>query len=221
MHAAEAERLRRLLAAHEAGDEAGCEMQLAQWLAEREQSLFANVARLTRELHQTLFESRQEGGLAQFAREELPDACSRLDYVVQLSERAAHQTLDLVDRSRESLQAMTRACTLMEAGAEPANSSVLEARRHLHSGIESLRGHLTELAQIQEYQDIGGQLVRRVIELVRGVESALLHLLRGASAPMPTSRAEAPRLQGPAVPGLSASALNQQDADQLLSSLGF
>lgn len=230
MSATELEKARGLVAALERGDEAGYETQLAQMLRERENSLFVSVARLTRELHQAIFDQRLDGHLSSVAHDQIPDACSRLDYVVKLTENAAHKSLDLVDQGRDSLRSLKTVGDLLSD--MPESASLNTARSTLSSGIEALRGQLTQLAQAQEYQDLSGQLIKRVISLVRGVESALLDLLRAAGslpggvAPVSkpvsnVSNSAAPVLQGPAVPGLNGAQINQQDADALLSSLGF
>lgn len=213
-------RLRELVSALEDGNRELYETRLAQLLREREAGLFTCVARLTRQLHQALSNTELDGQLTTLAQDQLPDACSRLDYVVQLTENAAHQALDLVERSRTPLRAIEEVAAGLPAA--PQNT--------LTHATGELRAQLSQLAQAQEYQDVSGQLIRRVIGLVRGVEGALLELLRsagtlqiGSGTPIaagPTRAAEA-GLQGPAVPGLGSTTVSQQDADALLSSLGF
>jgi chemotaxis protein CheZ len=204
--------LRRLLAAVESGDDAAVETGLAELLRAREEGLFVHLARLTRELHRALGELGLDSRLSDLAGSGIPDACGRLDYVVQVTEQAAHRTLDLVDSSR-----LLAADILSHATVMPASSE----RQAILDDTEKLRHQLTELAQAQEYQDIAGQTIKRVIGLVRNVEQALLDLLRAAgsrtaSAPI---KPVAPRgLEGPALPGAGHS---QQDADALLASLGF
>lgn len=207
--------LRGVIGALERHDDADFEHRLGQLLRAREEGLFVHVAKLTRELHRALSDMRLDNRLAELAGSEIPDACGRLDYVVQVTERAAHRTLDLVEASR----ALASDIVSCAGGVTPEG-----ARRAIVLDAEKLRGHLSELAQAQEYQDISGQIIRRVIDLVRNVENALLDLLRvsGSRAqPGAAPRAVAPgSLQGPAVPG-TVSGASQQDADELLASLGF
>lgn len=219
-------RLRDLMVAYEAGDDALYESQFTQLIRERENGLFVSVARLTRELHQQIFSSNLDNQLNSMAQEQIPDACSRLDYVVQLTEKAAHKTLDLVERSRVSLRQIQLAGEFISA--LPQQASLTQAMSLINGGSEELRAQLSELAQAQEYQDLSGQLIKRVISLVRGVEGALLELLRAAgplqnsmAAPISTAVVAETNLQGPAVPGLNRSQVSQEDADALLSSLGF
>jgi chemotaxis protein CheZ len=210
-----AQRLRGMLGALEKGDEQDFEQQLGALLRAREEGLFVHLARLTRSLHQALSELQMDSRLADLAGSDIPDACGRLDYVVQVTERAAHRTLDLVeDSQRCALSILQHAQALAGPPGMPES---------LAGDAEQLRANLRELAQAQEYQDIAGQTIRRVITLVRNVESALLDLLRAAgSRPQAGSARSAPaplNLRGPAMPGEIAA--SQQDADELLASLGF
>lgn len=205
--------LRGLLLAVEDGDEAAIDRGLGELLRAREEGLFVHLARLTRELHRALGELGLDSRLTDLVGSGIPDACGRLDYVVQVTEQAAHRTLDLVDSTRAlAANILGRATALQDAAA----------RQSIIDDTTALRGQLTELAQAQEYQDIAGQTIKRVIGLVRNVEQALLDLLRAAGsrqAPLPGPVAAPRGLQGPVLPGAAGS--SQQDADELLASLGF
>lgn len=197
--------------------------------------LFAQVARLTRELHDAVTQLRLDERLARIAGDEMPDARHRLDYVMQMTEKAAHRTLDLVEQARgvaHGIDAAARQIAEAErviADNHPdiANVSVLlhGTGDELRAQSAFLRGTLSDLAQAQEYQDISGQIIKRVITLVCTVEASLLDLLRsadGSGLQIPASRPIQPttgELAGPALPG--AVAASQQDADELLAGLGF
>lgn len=230
-----ARRLREVLAALESGDDTAFEAGMDALAREREEGLFAHVARLTRELHQAVTEMRVDERLARIAGDDIPDARNRLDYVMQVTERAAHHTLDLVEQSRgitASIQVATghlaeAETVIAETHPDIANVAVLlrEARETVSRDVTRLRATLSELAQAQEYQDISGQIIKRVITLVRNMETALLELLRAAggglqAVPPRPKQPISSELAGPAVPGVNAAA-SQQDADELLASLGF
>ncbi|MFA5940084.1 MAG: protein phosphatase CheZ [Sinimarinibacterium sp.] len=230
-----ARRLRELLTALEAGDDAAFEAGMDALAREREDGLFAHIARLTRELHQAVTEMRVDERLAHIAGDEIPDARNRLDYVMQVTEKAAHHTLDLVERARGITGGIQTASghlaeaetVIAETHPDIANVCVLlrEARETINRDVAGLRATLSELAQAQEYQDISGQIIKRVITLVRNMETALLELLRAAGGglqalPPRPKQSISTELAGPAVPGINAAA-SQQDADELLASLGF
>lgn len=234
-----ARRLREVLAALESGDDAAFEAGMDALAREREEGLFAHIARLTRELHQAVTEMRVDERLARIAGDEIPDARNRLDYVMQVTEKAAHHTLDLVEQARGIAGGIQTAAghvqeaeaVIAETHPDIANVGVLlyEARGAIDRDLARLRATLSELAQAQEYQDISGQIIKRVITLVRNMETALLELLRAAGGglqsvpPRPKhsiAGSISVELAGPAVPGVNAAA-SQQDADELLASLGF
>jgi chemotaxis protein CheZ len=106
--------------------------------------------------------------------------------------------------------------------AETLDSSDLR-RAALLRDADVLRERLNELAIAQEYQDLTGQIIKRIIVLVEDVEAALLELLGAhathlkTAAPLPIPEEKAV-LAGPAVPGQVTT--SQQDADALLASLG-
>lgn len=218
--------LRAVLGALERGDDGAVDIGMVELVKTRDDSLFARVARLTRELHQAVVELRMDERLASLAGDEIPDARNRLDYVMKVTERAAHTTLDLVDQARTVTSAMERATERLQTAADEAGSTLVgEVVQTLQTQNALLRRTLSELSQAQEYQDISGQIIRRVITLVRNVETALLELLRAAgpglqSEPRAPIQALSTELPGPAVPG-GAPAASQQDADDLLASLGF
>lgn len=190
--------------------------------AARGERLYAGLARLTRSLHQNLRELGLDSRLNHLAGNDMPDARLRLDHVVRMTEEAAHRTLDLVDDGRGIADSLADVRVhLARMGAQGADSALADAGSALADAEARLRSTLTALAQAQEYQDLSGQMIRRVIELVRKVETALIELLGDAvqSAPeLPISQAQA-GLPGPALPGSGGA--DQDDADRLLASLGF
>ena len=194
--------------------------------AEHYSGLYAGVVRLTRTLHENLRELSLDGRLTRFAGNDIPDACVRLDYVVKMTEDAAHRTLDLVDDGRAIADGLADvAAHLDKLRRQPlAPPQELQRAWQVVTDAEArLRGTLTSLAQAQEYQDLSGQMIRRVISLVRNVESALLELLDAGAVQsareLPIQETQA-GLAGPGMPGVGGAA-DQGDADRLLASLGF
>lgn len=188
---------------------------LAELLRTQDHAFYRQVAELTRRLHTAVLELRLDERLTRIAGDAMPDARQRLHHVVRMTEDAAHRTLDLVDQMRGVTREMTRSAESLDGG---------DLRRAaLLRDAESLRERLNELAIAQEYQDLTGQIIKRIIVLVEDVEAALLELL-GAHAghlkmppSLPLSEAQAV-LSGPALPGQITT--SQQDADALLASLG-
>lgn len=172
---------------------------------DREASLIEGISRIHGRLNQSLRSLQLDDRLARVAGTELPDAAARLDYVVKLTEEAAHKTLDLVDEAREVTSSMLRT----------PQATVQKAQ------TEKLSELLSEVALAQSYQDLTGQTIRRVVDMVRNTEDALHTLLEAAGV-----KAEEIELEwdgeanGPAVTQSDAG-VSQDDADDLLSGLGL
>ena len=228
--------LREMIVLLEGGDDAGFEARFAGFLHAREQGLFVTVGRLTRELHDAMRELRFDAQLSDLAGRDIPDACSRLDYVAKVTEEAAHKTLDLVEQCQRFTQDIVLATNDLSAACQRAHVyagspyslsglvvSVDETREHIVGSATQLRERLSQLAQAQEYQDLAGQVIKRVTQLVKSVERALIDLLRASGGAVTTKAAETPSngLHGPAVTGVTPAAVSQDDADSLLAELGF
>ncbi len=193
-----AERLHHALEALEQGDEAGWRRELDTIAAWRTQPMMHGLGRLARELAQTLGELPP----AHDGSGELDDACARLDHVVDMTEKASHKTLDLAEHCRALADQLKQTSLVAEQTAL----------------VDQIRSGLSELALAQDYQDLTGQIIRRVAGIVRRVHEGFAAL----GLPPPEKPRDAQSgLAGPAIGGLDRSAFSQNDADDLLSGLGL
>ncbi|HEY0334544.1 MAG TPA: protein phosphatase CheZ [Stenotrophomonas sp.] len=189
------DRLQGALDALEHNDDAAWRREIDALAAWRTRPMMQGLSRLARELGQALGELptvSEEAG-------ELDDACARLDHVVAMTEQASHRTLDLAEECR------TLADQLAAGGLGGEQSELLDKIRH----------NLTEMALTQSFQDLTGQIIRRVAGIVRRVHEGF-----GALGLPPKDEAR-PGLAGPAVVGLDRHAVSQAGADDLLSELGL
>lgn len=235
------EAAKRLVAEIESGDEQRADQALEELTRMRESSLFQQLGKLTRELHETLNSFRLDSRLSALAEREIPDAKERLNYVVTLTEQSAHRTLSAVEESLPAAESLGREVGELNGEWQRFRRRELSAEefrtlaRRLDTffertggDAERLRGNLSEVLMAQEFQDLSGQVIRRVIRLVQEVEEGLVQLLRitgaqllGASEAEPEPDPEAGH--GPAVPGVDLGEVlsGQDEVDDLLSSLGF
>jgi chemotaxis protein CheZ len=213
------ERLRplldRLTTAVAAGDAAEFEHLLDDLVHARRKDLFAELRRLTSQVRRALESFQCDARLADLAEKEVPDARHRLQHVLKLTDDAAHQTMDLIERCGPLVDMLATGPGKRPVGAKEAAAAVV-----------SLRRNLSEMHLAQGYQDLTGQIVRGVITLVDEVESALSGLLRlvGESLGPASAKVTAPDTgHGPVVPGVDhgAAVQSQQDVDALLSGLGL
>lgn len=191
------ERLQGALDALESGDEAGWRREIDTLAAWRTRPMMLGLSRLARELGQALGELPivpAEAG-------ELDDACSRLDHVVAMTEEASHRTLDLAEECRALAE------QLRADGLTGEQGQILDKIRH----------NLTEMALAQSFQDLTGQIIRRVAGIVRRVHEGFGAL----GLPPKEDRKPGDGLAGPAVTGLDRHGVSQGDADDLMSGLGL
>ena len=218
----------------------------------RDRGLYHEVGKLTRELHNAIVNFQLDPRVPH-AKEvsQIADATQRLNYVVTMTENAANRTMDLVEESAplvndigseaQSLGADWGRFMRREMGADGFRELAKRIELFLaHSERDSakLSGHLNDILLAQDYQDLTGQVIKRVTQLVTEVESNLLKLVLMASQvdrfagiehDHEQLRAEQQQQKEPSHgegPQIHADkrddvASNQDDVDDLLSSLGF
>src|SRR5690606_22475401 len=91
---------------------------------------------------------------------------------------------------------------------------------------EAEKARLLDIMMAQDFQDITGQLIKKIVGITHKAESELAQLLRDnapteVKAAHPDKPSDKPTdlMAGPAVPGTHAMA--QDDVDSLLADLGF
>lgn len=198
--AGDRERLARLLdealEAMERGDETAWRQRVQVLANSPSRNVVRRLGRLARELEQTLAALPPDP-----VPGKLDDAGARLDHVVAMTEQATHRTLDLIEDSRSLLT------SLQAHDLDPARSAI----------ADRLRGNLQEMALAQSYQDLGGQTIRRVADIVRRVHEQLAGIMLPDEEAAPPASAGS----GPAVAGVDFDRVDQRDADDLLSRLGL
>ena len=223
------DRAQALVGALERGDADRAREILEQLADGRDSLLLEKIGRLTRRLHDALSGLGLESRMLSLAETDIPDAQARLEHVISVTEEAAHRTLGAVERTLLLSDTLhDHAAALGERLNGQAGDSAREESRAFaalvasHTGL--IRQELSEVLMAQEFQDVTGQIIRRVIALVREVQDSLVELIRvsGGGASGGAARRPDPKLAGPAVAGLDQDRLDsQEDVDELLSSLGF
>ncbi len=233
--------VRTLLQHMEAGEDAEAEKVIDELFSLRESQMFQQLGKLTREIHESLNNFSLDSRLTQLADEEIPDAKQRLRYVIEMTDQSAHRTLNAVEaclpvseqiesQARELLDSWerfrNRQLTLDEFKALAGRISDFFSMAA--QGAAGMRGELSDVMMAQDFQDLTGQIIRRVIALVQEVEEKLVDLVRVAggqpSAATPDSHhASLVNGEGPVPPSMMTEdrVASQDDVDDLLSSLGF
>ncbi|TXY78752.1 protein phosphatase CheZ [Vibrio cholerae] len=204
--------------------------------------MFKEIGMLTRDLHEALKNFQIDERFSEIATDEIPDARERLHYVIQKTEVAANKTMDAVDhrcmpiadKLHESLLLIRPEWNgLMNGRIELMHfKSLCHRIDDLLSQVEGdsseLRGELTEILMAQDFQDLTGQIIKRVINLVNEVEKRLVEILTVFGAAQKEQKADKATVasiepEGPILnPHERIDAVSSQDeVDDLLSSLGF
>ncbi len=234
---------RAIVAALERGDEVEADRILDEIGRLRENQLFQEVCRLTRQLHDALVGFMADSKLVELTENDIPNARQRLRHVITLTEQAATTTLNAVDAILPRVAALSaRLKTLTTQWQrflqrEMPYQEFKELSRaitvflgDLNEEMNLLQGQLNEVLMAQSFQDLTGQIIRRVIDLVQQAEDSLIELIRFSGRQGSIQRAplagQADQSEmaagGPVVPGLDQTAIASQDeVDDLLSSLGF
>ncbi len=160
-----------------------------------DRELYNEVGKLTRELH-TAIVNFQIDPRFPHAEEvsQISDATERLSYVVQMTERAANRTMDLVEECAPLVNDLNDEAQTLSAdwGRFLRREMKVEHFRELAKRIElflargerdtqKLSAHLNDILLAQDYQDLTGQVIKRVTSLVTEVEANLVKLVLMAS----------------------------------------
>jgi len=202
--------------------------------------IFQQLGVLTRQLHDTLNMLGVLPGLKTTVGD-LPDARSRLNYIATKTADAAEKVLNLVDTAKaeqEHIAAETRRVGALIT-ADPvkavASGAVYNFVQDVEATTHRVDAHLTDIMMAQDFHDLTGQVVAKVVTLANDLETQLLKLLVQAAPPEQAQKVEAaltahtsfdpdnPTLEGPVVnaDGRTDVVANQSEVDDLLASLGF
>lgn len=248
-----------LVAAVDSGDLASAFNLINDLQQVKHQAFYNEVGYLTRGLHEAIKSFSDDVGIDNLSEGKdesisgMTDASERLGYVIELTEKTSHETMDRVDKSlalvdkmdeqSERFKDLLSLVGQLEAefeGLRGVYDRTCQLKEESEATVAELRSELTEILVAQSYQDITGQLIRRVITLVTQVEGSLVQLMDMAAKVERISgldieagaahekeqkvknkdpiEAEGPQIKGDKDPDV---ACNQDDVDELLSSLGF
>jgi chemotaxis protein CheZ len=190
--------------------------------------VFQQLGSITRLLHDTM---QQLGVMPklQVATEGLPDARSRLSYIATKTADAANKVLNSVDQAKQEGSAITEATRAIAAQivADPvkavASGAVMNFVHSVESSTSKIDNHLTDIMMAQDFHDLTGQVVAKVVTLANDLEDSLVKLLVSVVPEAVREQVDPNVLNGPVVnpEGRTDVVSNQGEVDDLLASLGF
>jgi len=235
----------KLLVQHlEAGDIKPANEIIHAITLEDSAELFSEVGKLTRQVHDSLSTFQIDERINGLTSTDMPDARSRLEFVILETEKAANSTMDAVEKIMPSAEKLNdRLSSIMPEWKKLMSRQIeLGEFKHLCLALDkllmdareestALNSALTDVLMAQGYQDLTGQVIRRVIELVKEVEDHLVDMLATFGEPVQqkdksqliVQNGNKIKAEGPIIDAASRDDVvnNQDDVDDLLSSLGF
>ncbi|MDO6444350.1 protein phosphatase CheZ [Colwellia sp. 1_MG-2023] len=204
--------------------------------------LFAEIGKLTRQLHDSLMNFQVDSRLNDLANADIPDAKERLNYVITRTEEAANKTMDAVESIFpvvDNIQAQVKAVNPLWDKLMNNDLSVTEFKvlckdidgllKTTDRDTAHMHALMTDVLMAQDFQDLTGQVIRKVIDLVREVEDSLINMLTAfgitsdQAGEIAKPKVGENLVEGPIVNTKERDDVvaDQDDVDDLLSSLGF
>jgi chemotaxis protein CheZ len=208
--------------------------------------ILARIGQLTR----TLRDSMRELGLdkqVEAAAEMVPDARDRLKYVATMTEQAAERALNAIELAKPLQETLEKEAQALDGRWEAWYAAPLE-RADVKALLTDTRGflqqvpvntqatnaQLLEIMLAQDFQDLTGQVIKKITDVVHLIEQQLLGVLLeniaperreqfAAQAAALAASGQETLLNGPQInpEGRTDVVQDQTQVDDLLASLGF
>jgi chemotaxis protein CheZ len=198
-------------------------------------NVMSRIGHLTRTLHDALRELGYDRLLEKTAAS-IPDARDRLDYVVKMTEQAAVRALNAIEAAQpiqdrlgseaERLSAHWQKLFDRQLSVEEFKTLIADTRDYL-AGVpmqtRATNAQLLEIMMAQDFQDLTGQVIKKITALAQDMEQQLVHLLVDLVPANVRSEIDTGLLNGPVVNAARGPEVvtNQNQVDDLLASLGF
>lgn len=191
--------------------------------------MFDRLGGIVRMLHDSMRELGYDRSLSDVASQ-ITDAQGRLEYVATLTEQAANKVLNATDVGMPAQDDLAKGAKQIDARWDTlfAGQMSVDDFKLLASDSKSFantviastdaeKARLLDIMMAQDFQDLTGQLIKKVVAITQAVERELAQILIDNAPPSFKEKA-VELMEGPSVP---STALEQDDVDNLLDSLGF
>jgi chemotaxis protein CheZ len=193
------------------------------------------IGQMTRTLHNTLRELGLHKEIEK-AASSIPDSRDRLNYVATLTQQAAERVLNATEAAQPIVEKMGDeshrlasqwdALFAKQLDVAQFKNLVTQTHAYLHSApkqAKATNAYLMDIMMAQDFQDLTGQVIKKIIEITQQLEKQLLSLLLENAPAEIKAEYESGMLNGPVVnaAGRHDVVTNQDQVDDLLESLGF
>ncbi|CUA81459.1 Chemotaxis regulator CheZ, phosphatase of CheY~P [Gulbenkiania indica] len=198
-------------------------------------NMYAQIGQLTRKLHDAMRDVGYDKSLERVA-EAIPDAKDRLSYIASLTESAAERVLNATDIAKpiqddleseaQKLSERWNRLFANQLSVSEFKTLAEETRSYLSRVPDRTQATSTQLLEIvmaQDFQDLTGQVIKKMMEMVKLLETELVAFLIEFSPHEKKAELDPVLLNGPVInpEGRNDVVTNQQQVDDLLESLGF
>jgi chemotaxis protein CheZ len=198
-----------------------------------DESVFNEIGHLTRTLHDSLRDLGLDRHL-QKAASAIPDARDRLNYIATMTQAAAERVLNATESAQPIVEKIESGAKDLAAEWQKMFDNKLDVEQfkqlamQTHAYLKEVpkqtrqtNASLTEIMMAQDFQDLTGQVIKKIMDVTQSLEKQLLELLIN-NAPADV-KVDASLLNGPVVnaAGRTDVVTNQKQVDDLLESLGF
>jgi chemotaxis protein CheZ len=196
---------------------------------------YHRVGALTRQLHDALRELGYHQKVEQ-AVNSLPDTRQRLDYIARLTGQAAERALSNVEKGQDIQSRVETGAVMLEGqwsqlyarklGVEDFKQVAAQTHAYLKASAEDSRATqalLTDIMMAQDFHDLTGQVIQKVLKLAQDFEEELVKLLIESTPPEKRNASHSEWMNGPVVDVADRDDIvtDQAQVDDLLESLGF
>ncbi len=204
------------------------------WPAQKK--VFTQVGQMARQLHDTLGALGYDK-LIEKTVSAIPDARDRLSYIANLTEQAACKVLNATDVATPIQDELEDGAVLLATKWDALYANKMsvgefklladETRAFLKNAVPqrtaATKEQLMEIMMAQDFQDLTGQVIKKVVTLAQDLEAQLMGILIETIPGEKRTESVTSLLNGPVVnaEGRSDVVVSQQQVDDLLDSLGF
>ena len=197
--------------------------------------MLARVGQITRTLHENLRELGFDKVL-QRATADIPDVRERLNYVARMTEQAAQRVLNATDAAIPMQERIdtgadeiltgwqaTFKAPFSEAQYRDMATMTMQCLADMRNDTSATKQQLLDIMMAQDFQDLTGQVIRKVTDLAHNLEQQLVQLLIDYAPAEVKRDSGSGLLNGPQInPERKSDVVSDQSqVDDLLDSLGF
>jgi len=190
---------------------------------EAEIPLFNEVGHLLRRFHDQMasIQSGLPQALAKLDPNEVGSFTDKLSHILEMTDRAANKTMDLAEQSLDILaDEASKLAGLKDILEKAGEKDGLASVEQMIANNADQNNRMTEILMAQDYQDLTGQLIHKVMDLLKHLEGDLIELIRKFGGAQEVQESDAVRMAGP-MHESNEERQDQDNVDDLLSQFGF